>query len=151
MLNKKLDYNLEKIEVIQLSNDAYYNLAFNEPCLDDENVDEIAEFKERFPYGFKFEPDIEFVEDSDLIECKVIPICESSTPYTHYNIVGKWTKYEFYYSQDRKQVNFRYYDMHDGRFIDYGWNDININQFGKPDIRPRKCIFPLWGKSWMRY
>ena len=151
MLNKKIDYNQEKMEIVQLSNDAYYNLAFGETCLDSENMDEVEEFKERFPYGFKFEPDIEFVEDSDLIECKVIPICECSTPYTHYKIEGKWTKYEFYYSQDRKQVNFRYYDMYHGRFIDYRWNDININQFGKPDIRPKKCIFPLSGKLWARY
>ena len=151
MLEKKVDYNREKMETIQLSNDAYHNLAFGEICLDSENMDEVEEFKEKFPYGFKFELDIEFVEDSDLIECKVVPICESSTPFTHYKIDGKWWKYEYYYSQDRRQVYYRMYDMYHGRFMDYGWNNIVINKYGKPQITPKGCIFPLWGKSWMRY
>lgn len=151
MIADKLDYNLEKMEIVQLSNDAYHFLAFKEPCLDEDNMDEVEEFKEQFPYGFKIEPGIEPVEDSDLVECKVIPICESSTPFTHYKLEGTWWKLEFYYSEDKTKAHYRAYDMYSGRFLDYGWNDVIINQYGHPEIRPKGCIFPLWGKSWIKY
>lgn len=152
-MNKKLDYNLDKSEILQLSNDAYFYLAHKEPCLDDSNMEEVEEFKTRFKYGFKFDEQygIDFVEDSDMIECKVIPICECSTPFTYYRIEGRWFKSEFYYSPDKKQAYYRTYDMYNGRFYDYGWNDVMINEYGKPEIRPNKCIFPLWGKKWLRY
>lgn len=151
MIADKLDYNPSKIKIVQLSNDAYYYLAFKEPCLDEDNMDEAKEFKEQFPYGFKFEPGIEPVEDSDLVECKVIPICESSTLFTHYRIDSEWFKSEFYYNENKTKVYYRIYDMYHGRFLDYGWNDVVINKFKKPEIRPNKCIFPLWGKSWLEY
>lgn len=151
MIADKLDYNPEKMEVVQLSNDTYYNLAFGEQCLDEDNLDEIKEFKEQFPYGFKLSKEVEFVENSDLIECKVIPICECSTLFTHYRLEGHWFKSEFYYSEDKKQAYYRTYDMYNRRFIDYGWNDVHINEYGKPEIRPKGCIFPLQGKSWNRY
>lgn len=151
MITHKLDYNLEKIECIQLSNDAYHFLAHGEPCLDESNMDEVEELKERFLYGFKFGPDIEPVEDSDLIECSIIPICECDTPFTHYRILENLFKEEYYYSKDKTQVYYRLYLIRQGRFLDYGWNKIEINQFGKPAIKPRKNCFPLWGKSWMKY
>ena len=152
-MNRKLDYNLDKAEILQLSNDAYFCLAHKEPCLDEENMEEVKELKAQFKYGFKFDEQygIDFVEDSDMIECKIIPICECSTPFTHYKINGKWYKSEFYYSSDKKQVYYRVYDMYNGCFHDYGWNDVIANQYGKPEIRPNKCIFPLWGKNWFRY
>ena len=152
-MNRRLDYNSEKAEVLQLSNDAYFCLVCGEPCLDDANYEEVQEFKARFKYGYMFDKQygIDFVEDSDMIECKVIPICESSTPFTHYRIDGKWFKHEFYYSPDRKQVNYRIYDLYHGHFIEYGWNDVIINQYNQPEIRPNKCIFPIWGKNWLRY
>jgi len=151
MIADKLDYNPDKMEIVQLSNDAYHYLAFKEPCLDEDNMDEVKEFKEQFPYGFKFEPDIELVEDSDLVECKVIPICERSTPFTHYRLEGLWFKSEYYYNEDKTQVYYRTYDMYCGRFLDYGWNKVEINEYGKPEIRPKGCIFPLRGKSWLKY
>lgn len=152
LVKKRLDYSIEDAEIVQLSNDAYYNLAFSEPCLDEENMDEVEEIKARFPYGFKFGPSHEFVDDSDLVECQIIPICENtSSPFTHYCVDGKYFKHEFYYSEDKKRVHYRIYNMHAGKFRDYGWCDVNINQYGKPDIRPNKCIFPLWGKFWARY
>lgn len=151
MIADKLDYNPEKMEIVQLSNDAYHFLAFKEPCLDEDNMDEVEEFKEQFLYGFKFEPDIEPVEDSDLVECKVIPICECSTPFTHYKLEGTWWKLEFYYNEDKTKAYYRMYDMYSGRFLDYGWNDVIINKSGHPEIRPKGCIFPLWGKSWIKY
>lgn len=152
-MNKRLDYNLDKAEILQLSNDAYFCLAHKEPCLDEDNYEEVQEFKARFKYGYKFDEQygIDFVEDSDLIECKVIPICECSTPFTHYCLEGKWFKSEFYYNEDKTQVYYRTYNMYDGRFRDYGWNKVEINQYGKPEIRPNKCIFPIWGKNWLRY
>lgn len=151
MIADKLDYNPEKMEIVQLSNDAYHFLAFKEPCLDEDNMDEVEEFKEQFPYGFKIEPDVESVEDSDLVECKVIPICESSTPFTHYKLEGDWWKLEFYYNEDKTKAYYRMYDMYRGRFLDYGWNDVIINQYGHPEIRPKGCIFPLCGKFWIKY
>jgi len=151
MLRRKIDYNLEKMETIQISNDAYYNLVFGETCLDGNNIGEVKELKKRFPYGFGFKPGIEYVDDSDLIECTIIPICECSTPFTHYKIQGKWCKEEFYYSPDRQSVHYRFFNLYDHKFIDYGWNDIIINEQNKPEIRPKGCIIPLWGKSWMRY
>lgn len=151
MISKKVDYNLEKAEIVQLTNDAYYYLAFDEPCLDDENMDEVKEFKERFPYGFKFNPGIEPVEGTDLIECTVIPICECNTPYTHYKVMNKWFKNEFYYSEDKKRACYRIYNMYNGFFVDLGWSDVIINKFGKPEIHAKKCILPLWGKNWMTY
>ena len=149
----KLDYNSEKAEVVQLSNDAYFCLVHGEPCLDDDNYEEVQEFKNRFPYGYMFDRQygIDFVEDSDLIECKIIPICETETPFTHYRELGKWFKEEFYYNQDKTGAYYRIYDKYHGRFRDYGWNDVIINQFGKPIIKPNKCIFPLWGKTWLKY
>lgn len=152
-MNKKLDYNLDKAEILQLSNDAYFYLTNKEPCLDENNYEEVQELKGRFKYGFKFDDQygIDFVEDSDMVECKIIPICESSTPFTHYRIDGKWFKSEFYYSPDGKQVYYRTYDMCHGRFRDYGWNDVVINKYHKPEINPCKCIFPLWGENWHRY
>lgn len=152
MLNKKVDYNPEKLETVQMSNDAYNYIVNDEPCLDEENIDEVNELYERYPYGFKINPDIEFVENSDLIECSIIPICICQTPFTHYKINGRWSKDEFYYSQDRKQVYFRSYIMSSKRFIDYGWNEIQINKYKKPEISPRNGMFiPLWGKSWLKY
>ena len=67
MIADKLDYNPDKMEIVQLSNDAYHYLAFEEPCLDEDNMDEVKEFKEQFSYGFKIDPDVEFVEDLDFI------------------------------------------------------------------------------------
>lgn len=151
MIADKLDYNPEKMEIVQLSNDAYHFLAFKEPCLDEDNMDEVKELKEQFPYGFKIEQDIEFVENSDLIECKIIPICESSTPFTHYKTDGSWFKDEYYYNEDKTKAYYRIYDMHSGRFLDFGWNDVIINKYGHPEIRPGKSIFPLWGKLWSKY
>lgn len=151
MITKKVDYNPEKAEIVQLTNDAYYYLAFNEPCLDSENMDEVKEFKNRFPYGFKFESDIEFVEDSDLVECKVIPICECNTPFTHYKVMNKWFKNEYYYSEDKKRAYYRIYNMYNGFFVDLGWHDVKINKFGKPEITDKNCILPLWGPRWIKY
>ena len=148
-INKKLDYCED--EILQVSNDAYYNLAFKEPCLDEENQDEVNEIKARFPYGFKICPDIEFVENSDLVEIKLIPINECNNKFTHFRIDGKWHKHEFYYSEDRKQVYYRIYDMYYGRFIDYGWCDISINSFKKPEVKVRGCTFPIWGQKWTLY
>lgn len=152
-MNEKLDYNLNEAEILQISNDAYFYFAYKEPCLDEDNYDEIQELKARFKYGFKFDEQYEasFVEDSDLIECMLIPICKCNTPFTHFRIDGKWFKSEFFYSSDKKQAYYRIYNMYDGRFQDYGWNDVIINQYGKPEIRPNKCIFPLWGKNWTKY
>ena len=109
-MNRKLDYNLDKAEILQLSNDAYFCLAYSEPCLDESNMEEVQEFKSRFKYGYKFDEQygIDFVEDSDMIECKVIPICESSESlFTHYKLLGKYFKEEFYYNADKTQANYR--------------------------------------------
>lgn len=152
MLEKQLDYDLKKAGFFQISNDAFYNLKYGEPCFDEENLDEIEELKAMFPYGFKISDKIEFVENTDLIECEIIPICVTSSLFTHYIIEGKWFKSEYYYSADRKQAYYRTYNMYDKRFIDYGWNDVRINQFGKPVITPKNnCIFPLWGNNWHTY
>lgn len=152
-MDRKLDYCIEKAEVVQLSNDAYFYLACGEQCLDEDNYEEAEELRTQFKYGFKFDKQygIDFVEDSDMIECRIIPICECKTPFTHYRLDKKWHKSEFYYSPDKKQAYYRIYDMYNGRFRDYGWNDVIINQFGKPEIRPNGCIFPLHGKKWTRY
>lgn len=151
MIANKLDYDLEKIETVRLSNDAYYNLAFGEECLDENNLSNVKDFKKRFPYGFKFASKAESVKNSDLVECKIVPIRECNTPFTHYRIHGKWYKSEFYYSEDKKQAYYRIYNMYDGYFTDYGWNEVHTNQYGRQEIRPGKCIFPLQGKSWIEY
>jgi hypothetical protein len=151
MFRKKLDYCKEKMEIIQISNDAYYYIVYAEPCLDSENMSEVKELKSRFPYGFILSPSFEPVENSDLVECKIIPICESSSPFTYYKIEGKTYKSEFYYNEDRSRARYRWYDFLHGRFIDYGWNDVKLNAKGKPEIRPKGCVFPLWGKKWLKY
>ena len=65
--------------------------------------------------------------------------------------MNKWFKDEFYYSEDKKRVCYRIYNMYDGFFVDLGWSDVIINKFGKPEICTKKCILPLWGKNWMTY
>jgi hypothetical protein len=152
MIEQQLDYDVNDAQTFQITNDAYHWLAFKEPCLDDENYEEAEEIKEMFPYGFKFDSKVEFVENSDLVEVIIIPIQLISNEFTHYKIDGKWWKYEFYYSKDKTKAYYRIYDMYNGRFMDYGWNDVIINKYGKPEIQPCKgCIFPLWGKNWKRY
>lgn len=152
-MTKKIDYNLDKAEILQLSNDAYFCLAHGEPCLDEDNYEEVQEFKARFKYGYKFDKQygIDSVENSDMIECKVIPMCECDTPFTHYRLYGRHCKSEFYYSHDGKQAYYRFYNRYLNRVCDYGWNDVIVSKRGKPEIRPGNCIIPLWGKNWLRY
>ena len=149
----RLDYNSEKAETVIMSNDAYYYLAFNEPCLDDSNVEEANEIKGRFPHGFKIGPDIENMATSGQVKCQIIPICENSkSPFTHYRIDGTWFKDEFYYNEDKSKVHYRIYNGYDKRFLDFGWNDVQLNQYGKPEIKTENgSILPLWGKSWVKY
>lgn len=149
---EKFDYNEQEAKVIQLSNDAYFYLLHGEPCLDDMNYEEAEDIKAEYPYGFKLSQSVEYVEDSDLIETTIIPICKNNnSPFTHYRLDGKHFKSEFYYNDDKTKAFYRTYIAYKKEFRTYGWCDVKINQLGKPYINPNNCIFPLWGKSWAKY
>ena len=119
MIEQQLDYDVNDAQTFQITNDAYHWLAFKEPCLDDENYEEAKEIKEMFPYGFKFDSKVEFVENSDLVEVIIIPIQLVSNEFTHYKIDGKWWKDEFYYNKDKTKAYYRIYNMFPLLYIQY--------------------------------
>ena len=88
-------------QVMQISNDAYHNLAFGEECLDELNQEEADEIKSMFPQGFKIDCEKTVpVDGTDMVE---ITICVFSTKpqqtkYTHiiHDVNGPY-KFEYYF------------------------------------------------------
>ena len=80
----ELNYN--KAEYYKLSNDAFYNLLYDEEMLDDMHQNEVDEIRAKYPNGFEIEDDSWDEldgEDAGLIECTIIPYEESQYAYTH--------------------------------------------------------------------
>lgn len=75
MDNYILDYEHKKI--IQLSNDAFYYLQYDEELLDESNLEEAQEIQQMFPFGFYINEGWATVKDSDLIEATFIPYKKS--------------------------------------------------------------------------
>lgn len=136
-------------EEIIVSNDTYFFFANGEPCLDEDNIDEIDELRERYKYGFEFTGNPVFVEDSDLVEISIVPniLVESAETYTHYfNFIGDW-RVEFRY-ENEKQIAMRYFNTKSGEVTDKQVCDIRINKANKPEFKTAKgSIFPLWSPN----
>lgn len=71
MTQFRLNYNEQKI--FQLSNDAFFYLAYGEEVLDEDNLEEAQEIADLFPNGFYIEDNWEYIENSDLIQATFVP------------------------------------------------------------------------------
>lgn len=80
----KFKMGLDKKQVMQISNDAFYYLYCGEEPLDESNMEEVQEIEAMFPNGYCIEDNWETVEDSDLIEITIIPYVEDDDDYDEY-------------------------------------------------------------------
>lgn len=81
---KQLRLNHSKKQTMQISNDAFMYLFKGEEPLDEENLEEAYEIIALFPDGFSIEKDWKAVEDSDLIECTLVPFIEQECDFDEY-------------------------------------------------------------------
>lgn len=94
---------------IQLSNDAFYYLAYGEDLLDEDNLDEANEIADMFPLGFSVQDDWITVEDSDLIEATFIPYAIDAPDFDAYlEVINNW-QLQITYSADKKTVDIQYW------------------------------------------
>ena len=137
-------------EEIQISNDAYYFLTKKEPCLDEDNMEEVKELNERYKHGFSFTGEPIFVEDSDLVEVTIIPrilveVCEA---YTHYFCVINHWRVEYRYIENKSKIEMRYFNTKTYKSRDKQICDVVINGAKKPQFTTRGgSIYPLWSSK----
>lgn len=84
----KLDYS--KAQTLQISNDAFYWLLYEEEPLDEDNIEEAKEVADMFPNGFQIEDNWSPLPDEGLIEATFVPYIEEET---NYDLVHELTKY----------------------------------------------------------
>lgn len=78
----KLDYS--KASLMQISNDAYHYLRFEEDPIDEDNLDEAYEILAMFPNGFIISDNINIIKGTDLIECEIVPYIQDEWKYGMY-------------------------------------------------------------------
>lgn len=117
-LDMRNKYDTTKATEVQITNDAYYNLAFNEPCLDEENQEEADEIRSMFPNGFMIKEDsIEPVDGTDMVQIIIIPAIIEDDLYTRKipNINGPW-QYEYYFiDRQNLKIHLRIVNMQTGK------------------------------------
>lgn len=91
-------------QVLQLSNDAFYYLYYEEEPLDENNLDEAEEVMAQFPNGFYIEDNWEAIEGTDLIEATFIPFTKAAEPdYDEYLDITRYVQVRIkWIEKDRK-------------------------------------------------
>lgn len=92
MAQFKLDYT--NTQILQISNDAFFYLAYGEDPIDDDNIEEANEIVVMFPNGFYIEEDWKYVEDSDLIEATFVPYIEDDADFDEYENLTKYCQHQ---------------------------------------------------------
>ena len=135
-------------EIIQLTNDAYNFFANNEPCLDEANLSEIEELKQKYAYGFTLN-DVTYVGNSGNVSVTLVPniLVESADPYTHYFWLFNGWRLEYKYLEKAK-IECRYFDTKTGVSSEVQVCDVTNNKFGKPQFKTQKgSVYPLWSNG----
>lgn len=137
-------------EDIQITNDAFHFITKREPCLDEDNAEEIEELRTRYKYGFAIVGEPVFVEDSDLVEITIIPniLSEVEEQYTHYFELFDGWQVEYFYVDNNTKVKIRFFNTKTGESMREQVCDVEINKANKPQfVTDTKCIFPLWSNG----
>lgn len=150
MKNKFYEATDGEPEEIQISNDAYFFLHNGEPCLDEDNLEEVIEIQYNYKLGFKFVNTPVPVEDSDLVEVTIIPkiLVEIQECYTHYiQEFNNW-QIEFRYLDNKSKIEMRRYNIKTGHSMHKQICDVRINKFKKPYfVTALGSIYPLWSNG----
>lgn len=137
-------------EEIQISNDAYYFLRNGEPCLDEDNIEEAIEIQTTYKLGFRFVSTPVSVEDSDLVEVKIVPkvLAEIQESYTHYIPEFNNWQLEYRYIDNGTKIEMRQYNTKTGTSMHKQVCDVRINEFKKPYfVTEHGSIIPLWSNK----
>lgn len=80
-METEFELDSSKARTLQLSNDAFFYLAYGEEPLDEGNLDEAIEIQQMFPRGYNIN-DWEYVDgEFDLIQATFVPYVESKFEY----------------------------------------------------------------------
>lgn len=139
-----------KPEEIQISNDTYFFLLNSEPCLDEDNLEEVAEIQANYKLGFRFTGVPAYVEDSDLVEVTVVPrvLTEIQEFYTHYIPEFANWRLEYKYIENKTKIEMRRYNTKTGNSAHKQICDVRLNEFKKPYfVTKLGSIIPLWSNG----
>lgn len=131
------ELNYDKAEYYKLSNDAFYNLLYDEEMLDDAHQSEVDEIRAKYPNGFEIEDDSwdELSgEDAGLIECTIIPYEESQYAYTHQVVFFNNWIILVAPNADWSKLHIKHFNTRTGE--EYGEEDVEpfINNYGNVQI-----------------
>lgn len=127
MDNYILDYEHKK--TIQLSNDAFYYLIYDEELLDESNLEEAQEIKQMFPFGFYINEGWTTVEDSDLIEATFIPYKKSDIDWDEYIELTKYLRAQIKWL-DSNHIRLWWYNLETNSLELKGDFEVRVNEFG---------------------
>lgn len=133
-----------KPEIVRMSNDAYNFFANNELCLDEANLPEIEELKQKYAYGFTLS-DVTYVGNSGNVSATLTPniLVESTGQYTHYFWLFNNWRLEYKYIEKAK-IECRYFNAKTGQVFGTQICNVTTNKFGKPQFKTEKgSLYPL--------
>lgn len=95
----------DNAQVLQLSNDAFYYLYYEEEPLDENNLEEAKELMAQFPDGFYIEDNWETIEGTDLIEATFVPFTRRiSADYDAYLDITKYVQIQIKWIEKDKRL-----------------------------------------------
>ena len=114
---------------MQMSNDAFYYLYYNEEPLDEDNLEEALEILSTFPNGFYIDESWKAVEDSDLIEATLIPYIEDKVDYDEFENITNTAQLQIKWI-DSNTIKAWYYNTKTGARKACGNLKVFINKHG---------------------
>jgi hypothetical protein len=123
----RLDYTQQ--QTMQMSNDAFFYLLQEEEPLDEDNLEEALEVFAMFPHGFYIEENWKAVEDSDLIECTLVPYVEDDMDFDEYSFLTKSVQQQIKWL-DANTVRVWWYNLQTGIRKLRGDFKVYTNSFG---------------------
>lgn len=127
MDNYILDYEHKK--TIQLSNDAFYYLQYDEELLDESNLEEAQEIQQMFPFGFYINEGWTTVKDSDLIEATFIPYKKSDIDWDEYIELTKYLRAQIKWL-DSNHIRLWWHNLETNSLELKGDFEVCVNEFG---------------------
>lgn len=119
-----------RAQTLQLSNDAFYYIQFEEEPLDDSNLEEAEEIVAMFPNGFYIEEGWKAVDDTDLIEATFVPFVEASkSDYDESLAITKYTEVCIKWIEPGKKVKAWLMNSQTGKVTQLGECPIRTNEY----------------------
>lgn len=104
----RLDFDAKT--VVQISNDAFHMLMYDEEPIDPDNAEEAEEIKAMFPNSFIIDDNWDYLDDEPgMVECTIIPYKPDDFKYDLYsNQINGW-QLQVKIVEPKSTVQYRFY------------------------------------------